>query len=272
MRQTLQFLTPVRDRVIGNAGISAGGRVLDVGCGDGLIAFAAVDEVGPSGCVVFSDVSPVLLERCQELAREAGVFDRCRFVRAPASELSPIDDASVDAVTLRSVLIYEDDKARAVGEFHRVLRPGGRLSLYEPINRFGYPEPADRFFGYDVEVVAELGARVRAVYESRQPPETCSMLDFDERDLLVLVEGAGFAEVHLALEVDIEDYSTSPWQTSWEAWIHSAPNPLVPTRAEAMAEALSPQETKRLCDHLRPLVEAGRGRVRRAAAYLWAVR
>lgn len=54
--------------------------------------------------------------------------------------------------------------------------------------------------------------------------------------------------------------------------LDSAFNPLAPTLAEAMAEALSPEESGRLTDHLRPLVEAGRGRGRRAAAYLSAVR
>jgi ubiquinone/menaquinone biosynthesis C-methylase UbiE len=47
----------------------------------------------------------------------------------------------VDAVTTRSVLIYVKDKRRASEEFHRVLKPGGRLSIFEPINSFTYPEP-----------------------------------------------------------------------------------------------------------------------------------
>lgn len=163
-------------------------------------------------------------------------MERCHFVLASANELSAIEDASVDAVTLRSVLIYEKDKAGAFREFHRVLRPGGRLSLFEPINRFGRPELAYRFFGYDMEAVAEIASKVKAVYESRQPHATDPMLDFNERDLLSLAEGAGFGEMHLSLEVDIETYSASPWQTSWEAWLRSAPNPLVPTRAEAMSD------------------------------------
>lgn len=272
LRQTLEFLGPIRDRVIASADVSTGARVLDVGCGDGLIAFAALDKVGPSGEVIFSDISSDLLERCRELARAADALERCHFAHASATELSAIEDASVDAVTLRSVLIYEKDKAGAFREFHRVLRPGGRLSLFEPVNRFGWPEPADRFCGYDVEAVAEIASKVKAVYESRQPQATDPMLDFDERDLLSLAEGAGFSEVHLSLDVDIEAYSASPWQTSWEAWLHSAPNPLVPMRAEAMSEALSPAEAQRLSDHLRPLVEAGQGQVRRAAAYIWSVR
>ncbi len=271
LRRTLEFLAPVRDRVIDNARLARGARVLDVGCGDGLVAFAALDAVGPTGQVIFSDISADLLEHCRGLAQAAGVLDRCRFVEAPASDLSPVADHSVDAVTLRSVLIYEAEKARAFREFKRVLRPGGRLSLFEPINRFAYPEPDDRFHGYDVSSVSDIAAKLKAVYERHQPPESCPMLDFDERDLLALAEDAGLHEVHMSLEADVEEARSSPWRISWEAMLHSAFNPLAPTLYEAMGEALTPEESERFASHLRPLVEAGNGEVRRASTYLWAV-
>ena len=65
------------------------------------------------------------------------------FVRAAAEDLSPTPDDSVNAVTTRSVLIYVDDKPAAVREFHRVLRSGGRVSIFEPLNYF--PDSADEF-------------------------------------------------------------------------------------------------------------------------------
>jgi SAM-dependent methyltransferase len=145
LRRQLEFLAPIRDQVVANAALGAGYRVLDVGSGDGLIAFAAADAVGPTGQVIFSDVSSDLLDRCRELARQRGLLDHCHFVQAPARDLSPIPDQAVDAVTLRSVLIYETDKAAAFAEFHRVLRPGGRLSLFEPISRFASPGAARPF-------------------------------------------------------------------------------------------------------------------------------
>lgn len=268
LRRQLEFLAPIRDQVVANAALGAGYRVLDVGSGDGLIAFAAADAVGPTGQVIFSDVSSDLLDRCRELARQRGLLDHCHFVQAPARDLSPIPDQAVDAVTLRSVLIYETDKAAAFAEFHRVLRPGGRLSLFEPINRFASPEPPDRFHGYDVAPVADLVARLKQLYDAIQPPDSDPMLDFDERDLVRLAEHAGFGEVHAQLAIDIRPPEPLPW----DAMLNSSGNPRIPTPAEAMRQALTFEEVDRLTAHLRPLVEQGRGQRRTATAYLWAVR
>ena len=94
------------------------------------------------GKVIFSDISQPLLDRCRSIAERQGTLDRTAFIRASADDLSPVEDESVDAVTTRSVLIYVDRKDDAFSEFHRVLRSGGRLSIFEPINR--YFETRDR--------------------------------------------------------------------------------------------------------------------------------
>ena len=48
-RRSFEFLRPIRDRVLANARIETGDTVLDVGAGDGLIAFGALPQVGPPG-------------------------------------------------------------------------------------------------------------------------------------------------------------------------------------------------------------------------------
>jgi arsenite methyltransferase len=266
-RQMLLELAEVRDRVLDNAGLQAGETLLDVGCGNGLIAFGALER--GAGEVVFADISRPLLEDCRELAEAAGLTDRCRFLEAPATDLSEVRTGSVDVVTTRSVLIYVKEKERAFEEFHRVLRPGGRISLFEPINRFGMEERRRTwgYVGYDVDGISDLMESVNRVFDSIQPSDD-PMIDFDERDLLTVPEQAGFFPITLTYEAKIEP----PEARSWETFLHSSGNPKIPTMAEAMDEALTADERDRLVAALRPAVEEGRGVWRMGKAFLWAVR
>ncbi|MBA3430956.1 MAG: class I SAM-dependent methyltransferase [Actinobacteria bacterium] len=268
----LESLLPWRDRVLENARLREGDTLLDVGSGDGLIAFGALDLVGDSGRVIFSDISQDLLDHSRTLAGEIGVADRCEFLLASANDLSVLGDASVDAVTTRSVLIYVKNKRRAFEEFHRVLKPGGRLSIFEPINRFRKPEPPYLFLGYDVTPVREIAQKIKAVFDRIQPMETDPMLDFDERDLFDLVEDAGFVEVHLNYEARLVSDDAYFEVTDWHVLLRSAGNPNIPTLEEAMNETLTREETERFTAHLRPLVENARRRGTSAVAYLRAVK
>ena len=261
----LEGLAPVRDKVLDRAGLGPGERLLDVGCGEGLIGFGALER--GAGHVVFSDISDDLLEFCRATAESLGVLERCSFVRAGAEELVGVDDASMDVVTTRSVLIYVSDKRRAFTEALRVLRPDGRISLFEPINRFGMDERRDGFWGYPSNGVADLAERVEAVYGQIQPPDD-PMLDFDERDLVRLAEDAGFFPIELELQAEV--HAIHP--RSWPVFLNSSGNPKIPTIAEAMERSLTPKERERFAEHLRPLVEEGRGVSRIACAYLTATK
>ena len=270
----VEFLRPIRDRVLENARLSGSETLLDVGAGDGLIAFGALELLGEQGRVIFSDVSQDLLDHSKKLAEEIGVGRRCQFIRAPATDLSELGDASVDVTTTRSVLIYVEDKRRAFEEFYRVLRSGGRLSIFEPVGSFKYPEPPGIFRGCDVTPVRDLADRVKSVYERLQPRDSHPLFDFDERDLLRHAEDAGFEEIHLDYRVEISPGNPPKWkeEKAWDIVAKSAPTPLVPSLEEAAQEALSPDESRRLLDYMRPLVEEGRLMRREAGAYLWAVK
>ncbi len=256
-RRSLEKLGAVRDKVLERGRVAPGDVVLDVGCGDGLIAFGALDLVGPEGEVVFSDVSEDLLAECR-----TRVSGRARFVQTAADDLGAIEDESVDVVTTRSVLIYVKHKAGAFGEFHRVLRPGGRISLYEPINVFSSE------WTYDFGPLHEIKTKLDAVYQAIQPPGEDPMLDFDERDLIQLAEEAGFYPIELDYRAEIRPIEP----TQWDTFVRMAGNPNIPTLEEAMDRALTPAEAAQLTERLRPLVEEGRGTWRMAHAYLWATK
>jgi len=264
--ELLAQLAETRDRVLDRAELREGETLLDVGCGEGLIGFGALER--GAATVIFSDISTDLLGFCREAATELDVLDRCRFVEASADGLAGIEDKSVDVVTTRSVLIYVEEKAAAFGEFGRVLRAGGRISLWEPINRFGAEERRRGFTGVQADGLEAVTAKLRSVFDEIQPLDTDPMLDFDERDLLRLAEEAGFFPIRLTLDARIEAMAPRSWDVSLDtAW-----NPNVPTLREAMEQVLSPDERDRLTASLRPVVEGGEGEWRMAVAHLSGIR
>lgn len=272
-------LREYRETVLDHAALAEDATVLDVGAGDGLIAFGALERLGPEGKVIFSDLSEAVLEQARMTAEELGVTDRCEFVITPAQDLEPIADESVDAVTLRSVLIYVEEKEQAFAEFERVLKPGGRLSLFEPIGDFTkeMQGAADTFMEYDMtrtdheipDSVRDLLSKLQDYGQEHSPDHEAAM-DFDERDLFGFAEKTGFEDIHL----DLSAWNTVIWETEdWESWLTTSFGPEAPTKKEAMEEVLTPEEREKFTEHIRPLIE---GRTPKdhcgTTAYLWATK
>ena len=259
LERMLRQLEPIRDRVLDAARIRDGDTVLDVGAGDGLIGFGALERSEPDGVTVFCDVSTELLDTCREIARSLDVSDRCRFVQTRAEHLDGIADASVDAVTLRSVLIYVGEKEEAFDAFHRVLHPGGRLSVFEPLNRTMQRLNAGTMFGYDARSVRDLVERVRATFDEAVGGDSGSMLGFDEVDLVRAADQAGFVKIDAEVRI-LERSKARLGPTDWETFLAQRPNPLAPTVGEAISAALDEAEVARLREHLEPQVREGTGR------------
>jgi ubiquinone/menaquinone biosynthesis C-methylase UbiE len=265
-----QFLGPIRDRVLDAAAIEPGDRVLDVGAGDGLLGFAALDRVGGTGRVVFSDISPALLDHCRNHAAALGTLDGCEFVRTGLPDLAAITDASVDAAVLRSVLIYVEDLTGSLAALHRVLRPGGRLSLFEPVNKVSQPERPGRLWSFDVTGLEPLAEKVRAQVRRVCPPEH-PLLRFDERRLLDAVERAGFATASLEYTARI-GLPSMFHQLDWEGFQTVVPNPTMPSYGQILRDALEPEELAVLGARLAEELKSGRSWTRMATCYLAARR
>jgi ubiquinone/menaquinone biosynthesis C-methylase UbiE len=73
-----------------------------------------------------------MVERAKERAERERIGDRTEFRVADATDL-PFEDALFDAVLVESVTTFIDDKAAAIGEYARVLKPGSCVGLNEEI-------------------------------------------------------------------------------------------------------------------------------------------
>jgi SAM-dependent methyltransferase len=104
-----------------------GDRVLDVGCGPGFYVAELLETVGPGGSVVGVDVSADMLAVAAE---RADGHQNVEFHEGAATAL-PLPDESVDRAVSVQVLEYVDDVPAALHEMHRVLRPRGRLVLWD---------------------------------------------------------------------------------------------------------------------------------------------
>jgi ubiquinone/menaquinone biosynthesis C-methylase UbiE len=263
------MLHAVRNEILERLAIVPGETVLDVGCGDGLVAFGALDRVGTHGRVVFSDISEPLLQQCREMAASLKVDDRCAFVQASADDLQGIEDGGVDAVTTRSVLIYVADKRAAFEEFHRVLRPGGRLAIWEPINRFAATYALEESkYAEHMPAIAHLWTRFAARLRAQQPLDTDPMMNFDAHDLLRDAELAGFPVVRITYNVHV---MPAP-PISWDVWLNSAGNPNIPTTGETLQAIFSDDEMAVFREHARPVLERGGMPYRMASALLTATK
>ena len=104
------------------AGVSAGDRVLDVGCGTGVLARAAADRVAVENQVTGVDINEGMLA----VARR--IRPRIDWRQGDATKL-PLPDETYDVVMIQFSLMYFPDRLSALSEMIRVLKPGGRLAI-----------------------------------------------------------------------------------------------------------------------------------------------
>jgi ubiquinone/menaquinone biosynthesis C-methylase UbiE len=224
--EALASLGEVRERVLDRAHVEEDDTVLDVGTGTGLLVFGALDRLGPDGSVIALDVSVDCLDELRATCDDARVA-----YLVGGAEVLPLPDEAVDVAVTRSVLIYVREKAQAARELFRVLRPGGRVSIFEPVNR-------DNTQLWELVDFGDLAERVEADFYRRWPPDH-PMQDFGAEDMARWFEGAGFADVDA--DVVASTVSVTP-----DAVLHGVGAPGSPSLLEAWREGFSPEEIAQL--------------------------
>lgn len=124
------------------AALRPGEHVVDVGSGAGLDCLVAATMVGPAGSVIGVDMTPAMLERARQSAH-ARELAQVEF-REGFAESLPVSDEWADVVISNGVLNLAPDKAAALSEMRRVLKPGGRLQIGDILVQKPVPESAKR--------------------------------------------------------------------------------------------------------------------------------
>jgi arsenite methyltransferase len=108
-------------------GAGAGDRVLDAGCGPGFYVAETLERVGPEGSVVGVDLSEPMLALS---AKRCEGHSNVEFHQGEVTAL-PVGDADFDRALSVQVLEYVADIPAALAELRRVLRPGGRVLIWD---------------------------------------------------------------------------------------------------------------------------------------------
>ncbi len=169
------------------AAISPGHLLADFGCGPGHAAVEFARWVGPDGHVHAMDVNAEFVAMARQHATEAGMAARVTAHLLDDGAL-PLPDAALDRVLARNTVIYVDDPAATLAEFHRVLRPGGVAHMIEGDWRLTVAEP----------VPAETWERVVAAAAWAWPHPRIG------RQLMGIARRCGFAgtEVRVVVNAD----------------------------------------------------------------------
>jgi demethylmenaquinone methyltransferase/2-methoxy-6-polyprenyl-1,4-benzoquinol methylase len=175
---------------IGVAQAKPGDRVLDIAGGTGDLARAFARRVGPTGEVVHTDINEAMLRTGRERLLDEGLVLPTTVCDA---EKLPFKEGSFDLVSVAFGLRNMTDKAKALAEMARVLKPSGRLLVLE-FSKVAAPlqKPYD---WYSFSLLPRLGQWVAGDGESYRYLAESIRMHPDQATLKTMMKAAGFGHV-----------------------------------------------------------------------------
>lgn len=173
--------------------IQPGASVLDLAGGTGDIARLLLPRVGNAGRVVLSDINPEMLAVGRARMEDQGIVKGLEYILANAEEL-PFQDCSFDAVTIAFGLRNVTDKALALREMHRVLKPGGQVNILE-FSQVNSKIMERLYEQYSFKLLPKIGAIVAKDEDSYRYLAESIRKHPDQETLANMLRDAGFKKV-----------------------------------------------------------------------------
>lgn len=258
--QTLRWLSLVRDKVLSRANLKPDDILIDIGTGTGLLAFGAYDILKDSGKVIASDGFEDCINECQKIAEACNITHGFEVLLSRADNVN-LSDNSVDVVVMRSVLVHILDKLSCLNEFYRIMKPGGRISIFEPIiqSNTRYYELINPANFPDYEKFKEAESKIMS--NSDDP-----LTNFDDKTLIRDFEEAGFRDIDLDLGTEESSYAVSAAMI--EPWFNTPPSPGSLTMKERFLQHVDEKELDNYIDDLKKELDGKVITVKSFSAYI----
>lgn len=228
VQQTLNWLMILRNQILDYAHLESAQKIIDLGCGSGLLAFGVIERFQDSVELIFQDKFQDCLDECKNILKDVQTPYNASFLCCDVASLK-LEKNYLDRALMRSVLVHIVEKQPVFDEIYRVLKPEGIYCAFEPIisetTRYG-----DILKGYNISDYDEFK---RAEDEFMSRKDDC-LVNFSANSLDENLNNAGFSDV--LINVDEVKSSYIAKFDAIKSWFTTPPAPNQKTMKERYLE------------------------------------
>lgn len=235
--QTLNWLIAVRDLLIQRAEVKKGDRIIDLGCGTGLMGFGILEKFRDDVEIIFSDKFEDCINECSDFLKKLNIPNKASFLQSDCADIK-LPDNSIDKAFMRSVLVHIVDKQPVISEVYRILKTGGSFNVFEPViaSNTRYHELVEAHKIDDFE-------EFKKAEDDFMTNKNNSLVNFDQNTLLKMLEVAGFSDGSVDVDTTASKYFAN--RKTIEKWFEGKPSPTEKSMKERFMDYFSEEKVNK---------------------------